>query len=101
MREWDNDRHVEILRKLDHQHEHLLDIIERLKTMSAQLDRLTASVAALKTKEQSLITLVKGLAQLIRDNVNDGPALTALADDIDADAAAIQAAVDENTPPTP
>lgn len=101
MREWDNDRHVEILRKLDHQHEHLLDIIERLKTMSAQLDRLTASVAALKTKEQSLITLVKGLAQLIRDNVNDGPALTALADDIDADAAIIQAAVDENTPPTP
>lgn len=101
MREWDNDRHVEILRKLDHQHEHLLEIKEGLKAMSAQLDRLTASVAALKTKEQSLITLVKGLAQLIRDNVNDGPALTALADDIDADAAAIQAAVDENTPPTP
>jgi ABC-type transporter Mla subunit MlaD len=93
--------HTELGRKLDHQHAHLLDIIERLKAMSAELDRLTASVAALKTKEQSLIALVKGLAQLIRDNVNNGPALTALADEIDADAGEMQAAVDENTPPTP
>jgi hypothetical protein len=74
--------------------------MERFDIMSAELDRLTASVAALKTKEQSLIALVKGLAQLIRDNVNNGPALTALADEIDADAGEMQAAVDENTPPT-
>lgn len=97
----DHKQHDEIMQKLEHMHQHQLTTLERIDTMSAELDRLTASVAALKTKEQSLIALVKGLAQLIRDNVNNGPALTALADEIDADAGEMQAAVDENTPPTP
>ena len=67
--------------------------------MSKELDRLTASVADLKTVNASAVALVSGLAQQIRDNVTDPTALKALADDIDSDKAALAAAVAANTPP--
>jgi len=73
--------------------------IERILIhMSAQLDRLTASVAALKTVDASAAAMIAGLAQQIRDAGTDPVALAALADDIDADKAALAAAVAANTP---
>lgn len=71
------------------------------KTMTAALDRLTASVASLTTAEESLVTLVNGLAEQIRNNVGDDDALNSLADSLDADTASITAAVTANTTPTP
>lgn len=67
--------------------------------MSAEMDRIKASVAALTTAEKSLVKLVKDLAQLIRDNATDPAALTAIADEMDADSKEIADAVVENTPP--
>ena len=67
--------------------------------MSAAFDRLVASVAAVNTKADSLIALVQGLAQLLRDNATDPAAVTALADQLDAQTAEIQGALDANTPP--
>lgn len=69
------------------------------QTMTPELTRLTASVTALETQAESLIALVQGLAQLIRNNANDPAALIALADSADAEAAAIAKAVTDNTPP--
>ncbi len=93
-----HQQHAELIRKLDHLHTHQLETLKELKAMSAELDRLKASVAALTTSEKSLVALVKGLAQLIRDNATDPAALNAIADEIDADNAEIAAAVTENTP---
>ncbi len=76
-------------------------LIEKVEQMSAELDRLTASVAAETSKTESLITLVNGLAQIIRDNVNNAAALTALADSLDAETGKIQAAIDANTSAAP
>ena len=68
--------------------------------MSAQLDRLTASVASLKTVDESAAALLAGLAQQLRDAATDPTAINALADDIDADQAKLAAAVAANTPAT-
>lgn len=94
---------IDVLRALAHHHELLHIALERISHMSAELDRLTASVASLTSAEKSLVALVQGLAQLIRDNAANPAALAKLADDIDADTAEITAAVAENTPtpPTP
>lgn len=67
--------------------------------MSAALDRLTASVAAVNTKADSAIALIQGLAQLIRDNSENPAALNKLADDLDAQSSELQQAIDANTPP--
>jgi hypothetical protein len=59
--------------------------------------RMTASVEAEETVQASLLTSYAGLAQLVRDNKTNPAALDALADKIDADAAAMAAAVVANT----
>lgn len=69
--------------------------------MSKELDRLTASVAAETSRTESLVTLVQGLAQMIRDSATDPAALSKLADALDAETANIQAAIDANTPGAP
>jgi ABC-type transporter Mla subunit MlaD len=106
---------MEINRKLDHQHELLHRLIERQAdeqallhnveertiAMSAETERLTASVASLTTVEQSAVTLLGQLAQLVRDNATDPAALNALADSIDADANDLASAVTANTPAAP
>jgi uncharacterized membrane protein affecting hemolysin expression len=79
----------------------LLYLIRKVVKMSAAFDRLVASVAQVNTKADSLIALVAGLAQLLRDSAGDPAAITALADQLDAQSAEIQAAIDSNTPPTP
>jgi septal ring factor EnvC (AmiA/AmiB activator) len=107
--------HEELIKRLDHQHEHLLEIkqaqeaqakllartFRKVGKMSAELDRLTTEVAETKTAVASVLALVEGLAQQIRDNATDPVALNKLADDLDAAQQDIAAAVTANTPPTP
>ncbi len=76
----------------------LQPIIRELRIMSAELDRLTAEVAESRTAVDSVLALVAGLAQQIRDNATDPAALTALADSLDQQQADIAAAVTANTP---
>ncbi len=79
--------------------ERLLEtILEKENTMSAEIDRLTASVTALTTVDDSLVTLVGNLAQAIRDNATDPAALNSLADKLDAEASKVSTAVTANTP---
>lgn len=71
---------------------------ERIETMSAALDRITQEVAETKTAVDSVLTLVSGMAQQIRDLKDDPAALELLANDLDAKQAEIAAAVSANTP---
>lgn len=66
--------------------------------MSAEIDRLTASVTSLTTVDDSLVALVGNLAQAIRDNASDPAALNALADKLDAESTKVSDAVTANTP---
>lgn len=76
----------------------LKTVIERISIMSAELDRLKTEVAETNTAIGSVLALVEGLAQQIRDNATDPAALTALADELDAQQQAIADAVAANTP---
>lgn len=90
----------------------LITLVQRLTTqgvtMSAELDRLTTAVAQQTSVDQSVATLVTGLAQQIRDlaaaNANGvtPEQLTALAQQIEDNNTAVQNAVNANTvTPTP
>ncbi len=83
----------------------LQDLIRKVDQMASdlqvQIDRLTADVTLIKSKADSLIALVQGLAQIIRDNAGNPAALSALADSLESEATSIQAAVDANTPAAP
>jgi uncharacterized coiled-coil protein SlyX len=76
-------------------------ILKQGRHMSAELDRLTASVTKIKDQDDSIIALVNGLAQQIRDNANNPAALNALADSLDAEAQKVADAVSQNTTPPP
>jgi uncharacterized protein (UPF0264 family) len=93
-----HEGHGQDLQRIEAQ---LAVILGKLHNMSAELDRLTASVAAVQTQDDSIIALVQGLAQQIRDNATDPAALTALADSLDAESAKVAQAVTDNTTPTP
>jgi len=75
---------------------------QEAKTMSA-LDDLQAQVAQNTNLEQSAITLITGLAQQITQavNNNDGPALQALAQQLQASASALGEAITAKTPQAP
>lgn len=79
-----------------------LDRIERkVEHMSAEMDRLTASVEKQKTVDASIIALLNGIAKQLRDLIaagSDPAALTALADSIDQNNQAVADAVTANTP---
>jgi chromosome segregation ATPase len=76
----------------------LIHLDERISVMSAALDRLTAEVSESREATNSVLTLVAGLADQIRDLKDDPAALEALADDLDAQQSEISAAVTANTP---
>ena len=76
-------------------------LIEKVDHMSAELDRLTASVTKIKDQDDSIIALVNGLAQQIRDNAGNPAALNALADSLDAEATKVADAVTANTTTPP
>lgn len=67
-------------------------LTRKVTIMSAEIDRLTASAAAAKTAEDKLIAIVADLAAQIRLHANDPAMLTALADSLDAETAAVVAA---------
>ena len=66
--------------------------------MAGELARLQTEVAEIGGVVDSAITLIGGLAQQIRDLSGEPAALNALADDLDAKAALLAAAVVANTP---
>jgi hypothetical protein len=68
---------------------------------SQELIRLTEEVEEHTTVAESAITLIKGLSQLIKDAGTDPAKLKALTDKLDAQNAALAAAVSENTPAAP
>lgn len=74
-------------------------ILKEMETMSAAFDRLKAEVTETSGKVDSVLTLVEGLAQFIRDNAEDPAALNAMADELDAKQSQIQGAIDANPVP--
>lgn len=62
------------------------------------LTRLTAAVEKGKTVDESAATLLGQLSELIRTNAENPAALTALADALDTQQAALTAAIAANTP---
>jgi hypothetical protein len=66
-------------------------------TTMEELDRLKQEVAEAKTVMTGATTLLTGLAQQIRDNVGNRAALKEMADNLDASANELAAAVAEGT----
>jgi TolA-binding protein len=71
---------------------------EREVAMSAEVDRIRASVTQLTSVTQGAVTLLGQLAQRVRDLSGDPAALTALADEIDQRKQELATAVTTNTP---
>jgi hypothetical protein len=76
-------------------------LTQEIRRMAGELDRLTQEVEESTTVQQGAITLLNQLGELIRSNVNDPARLAALADQLDAQAAALGEAVAANTPAEP
>lgn len=72
-------------------------IWERVKVMSAALDRITEEVEQTKTAVDSVLQLVSGMAEQIRELKDDPAALEALANELDAKQQEIADAVSANT----
>lgn len=66
--------------------------------LQEKIDALRIEVAELATVVDSAVTLIKGLADLIRESKDAPDQLAALAADLDAKAAVLAAAVQANTP---
>jgi hypothetical protein len=71
---------------------------ERDLAMSAEVDRIRASVTQLTSVTQGAVTLLGQLAQRVRDLQSDPAALAALANEIDQRKAELAGAVQANTP---
>jgi len=95
-RPWDD-----LGRRLDEVLSLLREILTKESIMSEQMDRLEVSVKGLTTVAGSILTLIDGLAQQIRDNATDPIRLAALADELDKDKADLAAAILANTPAAP
>lgn len=73
-------------------------ILKNQNKIMALLDTLTADVAAETTIDTSVETLLTQLTQAIKDAGTDPVALKALTDQMEANSAALQAAITANTP---
>lgn len=69
--------------------------------MALDFTRLETEVSEIGTVVDSAVTLLQAVAQDIRDNVANQAKLGALADSLDAKAAALGAAIEANQAPTP
>lgn len=98
------DHHVhiepspEVLARLDALSRKLDRIFERIITMSAEMDALTAQVKANNDLLDSATTLINGIAARITAAGTDPTALKALTDELKAKDDALAAAVTANTP---
>jgi chromosome segregation ATPase len=83
----------------------ILEILEKLerreKTMSTQLDALTAQVTANESLENSAITLIQGIAAQLAAIKDDPAKIQALADSLKTSADSLSAAIIANTPAAP
>ncbi len=75
----------------------LLYIAWKVFRMSAEFDRLTAAVEAETTIDDSILALLSGLAEQIR-NADTPEKSAALADKVEAENARMAAALTANTP---
>lgn len=82
-------------------HELLQLILRKVNHMSAQLDILTAEVAATKTVAQSAIVLIQGLKAQLDAAGTDPVALKALSDSLADTDKQLADAVTANTPAAP
>ena len=76
-------------------------MIFKLGGIMGVLDPILDKVTVIENRADSLITLVNGLAQLLRDNAADPAAITGIANRLQAQSDEIQAAIDANTPAPP
>jgi hypothetical protein len=77
-----------------------------VKSMSVQLDALTAQVAATNTVAASAVTLIQGLsaqlaAAIAAQPTDDGAALASLSSALSTQSTQLAAAITANTPATP
>ncbi len=79
----------------------LANVIERLKTMSKELDDLAAQVKANSDLLDSATTLINGIADRITAAGVDPAKLSALTNELKAKDDALAAAVTANTPAAP
>jgi seryl-tRNA synthetase len=76
----------------------LLNVIQQeLNRMSQEMDNLTAAVKANTDAEDSAIALIQGIAKQLADAKQDPAKIQALADELNAKATALGAAVTANT----
>jgi hypothetical protein len=90
--------HTDLERFMARTDKRLLAILQELKMAEATLDDLQTSVAAETTVEQSAMTLLKGLSDKLTAAGTDPAKITALKNEIDANAQALADAVAANTP---
>jgi len=91
-------------RKIEELSQKLDRIIQKQEIIMATLVDIQAAVAAEKTVEDSVLALLAGLAQQLKDAIaaNDPVAMQAVVDSLNSNAAAMASAVTANTPaPTP
>ena len=83
----------------------VVNLTQRINQMTQAMDNLTAAVAAEKTVEDSVVTLLTTLASELQAALaasgTPDPAIQAVADQITANTTALAAAVSTNTPPPP
>lgn len=77
-----------------------LFILQKFKHMANEISNLQAAVANETTVEQSAITLIQELASSLK-SAPDLAAVQVIADQINSNAAALAAAVTQNTPVAP
>lgn len=92
---------VELLQRFDQIRNQLTRIEKGITEMSIITDRLTKDVEAQSTQIASMRVFVANLAQQIRDNVDDPPALAAVADNLEANTQTILDVINANTPTAP
>jgi len=69
--------------------------------MALSLDDITQKVTTIETVDQSAVTLIQQLAEMVRNLQPTQDAINALAGRLDASATALAAAVTANTPTAP
>jgi hypothetical protein len=94
------DEVVHLLRTLNRKADFALN---RLEIIMAKIDDLKAAVQRNSDAEDSVIVLLQGISQQLKDAVaaNDPAQIDAVISSLDANTARLAAAVVENTPSTP
>jgi hypothetical protein len=95
----------ERLSRIEAQNRVLLSIVRKMQkqetTMATDLTALTAAVAADTDVDNSAIILLNQLSQMLKDAATDPQAIADIAAALDANSAALAAAVVANTPAAP